>query len=249
MTAESLHAKPGWVLTGGCLLAALASAVNADFMLRLGVSVSHLTGDLSRITSETVKSGGLWSTEASVLFLSVFGFISGAATSGFFIHHPNVELSRPYGRSVIAVGALLTLAHVAAFHSMPAACFLAAWACGMQNALATRYRGLVLRTTHITGLLTDLGQLLGMRLRGHPLEPWKITTPLLLALAFTLGSMGGALLNLKWHLPVTFLCGCLYLAGGVAWSWYKHVRLARYRAVVNETPASEASARNSRDAK
>jgi uncharacterized membrane protein YoaK (UPF0700 family) len=249
MPAESLHAKPGWVLAGGCLLAALASAVNADFMLRLGVSVSHLTGDLSRITSETVKSGGLWSVEAAVLCLSVLGFISGAATSGFFIHHPNVELSRPYGRSVVAVGALLTLAHLAAFRSMSGACFLAAWACGMQNALATRFRGLVLRTTHITGLLTDLGQLLGMRLRGHPIEPWKITTPLLLALAFTLGSMGGALLNLKGDLPVTLLCGCTYLAGGVAWSFYKQVRLARYRAVPNGTPASKASAKKASDAK
>jgi uncharacterized membrane protein YoaK (UPF0700 family) len=128
---------------------------------------------------------------------------------------------------VIAVGSLLTLAHVAAFHSMPAACFLAAWACGMQNALATRYRGLVLRTTHITGLLTDLGQLLGMRLRGHPIEPWKITTPLLLALAFTLGSMGGALLNLKWHLPVTLLCGYAYLGGGLGWSLLKRLQLRR----------------------
>ena len=51
MTVESLHAKPGWVLTGGCLLATLAAAVNADFMLRLGATVSHLTGDFSRITS------------------------------------------------------------------------------------------------------------------------------------------------------------------------------------------------------
>ena len=249
MTAESLHAKPAWVLASGCLLAALAAAVNADFMLRLGVSVSHLTGDLSRITSETVKNGGLWSVEAAVLCLSVLGFISGAATSGFFIHHPNVELSRPYGRSVVAVGALLTLAHVAAFRSTSGACFLAAWACGMQNALATRFRGLVLRTTHITGLLTDLGQLLGMRLRGHPIEAWKITTPLLLALAFALGAMGGALLNLKGHLPVTLLCGCLYLAGGVGWSVYKHVRLARYRAVANETPASKASVKKASDAK
>jgi|GEM_PF-5134493 len=39
-------------------------------------------------------------------------------------------------------------------------------ACGFQNALATHY-GLVLRTTHVTGLLTDLGTNLGMRLRGH----------------------------------------------------------------------------------
>ncbi len=225
MTAESLHAKPRWVLTGGCLLAALAAAVNADFMLRLGVSVSHLTGDLSRITTETVKTGGLWSPDATVLFLSVIGFISGAAISGFSIQHPNVALTRPYGRSLIAVGAVLIFAHLAAFRLMPGACFLAAWACGMQNALATRYRGLVLRTTHITGLLTDLGQLLGMRLRGHPIEGWKITTPLLLAVSFALGSMGGALLNLKWHLPVTLFCGYAYLGGGLGWSLLKRFQL------------------------
>jgi len=238
MSAESLQAKPGWVLAGGCLLAALASAVNADFMLRLGVSVSHLTGDLSRISSEAVKSGSPWTPQLAVLCLSVLGFISGAATAGFFIHHPNVELSRPYGRSVVAVGALLVCAHLAAFHSMPAACFLAAWACGMQNALATRYRGLVLRTTHITGLLTDLGQLLGMRLRGHPLEPWKITTPLLLAVAFASGAFGGAWLNLKWQWPVTLLCGYAYLFGGIGWSLLKRIRLARYRAAAKVTPAS-----------
>ena len=106
-----------------------------------------------------------------------------------------------------------------------------------------------MRTTHITGLLTDLGQLIGMRLRGHPIEPWKITTPLLLALAFALGAMGGALLNLRGHLPVTLLCGCTYLTGGLAWSFYKHVRLARYRAIANETPASEASAKKASDAR
>jgi len=252
MSAESLQAKPGWVLAGGCLLAILASAVNADFMIRLGVSVSHLTGDLSRITSEAVKSDSLWTPRLALLGLSVVGFIGGAATSGFFIHHPNVELSRPYGRSVIAVGALLIAAHfTAASGSVDLACFLAAWACGMQNALATRYRGLVLRTTHITGLLTDLGQLLGMRLRGHPIELWKITTPFVLAVAFTTGAFGGALLNLKLQLPVTLLCGEAYLLGGLGWSGFKRVRLARYHAeaLAKETPASRKSAAKASDAK
>lgn len=93
----------------------------------------------------------------------------------------------------------------------------------MQNALATRYRGLVLRTTHITGLLTDLGQLLGMRLRGHPIEGWKITTPLLLAGAFAAGSAAGAVLHLMTPVPVTLACGCVYIAGGLLWTFLKHV--------------------------
>ena len=221
MSSETVQAKPGWVLLGGCILAFLAAAVNADFMLRLGVSVSHLTGDLSRITVEALKAGGGWSHEAAVLCLSLVGFVGGAATAGFFIHHPNLQLSRPYGRSVIFVGTLLIACHPLLRVSVLLPCFLAAWACGMQNALATRYRGLVLRTTHITGLLTDLGQLLGMRLRGHPIEPWKITTPLVLSTAFASGSAVGAILNLWTTIPVTLACGSTYVVGGLLWSFIK----------------------------
>ncbi len=215
---EAIQSKPGWVLFGGCILAFLAAAVNADFMLRLGVSVSHLTGDLSRIAAEASQRGGRLSVEAGILGLSVAGFVSGAATAGFFIHHPNLQLGRPYGRSVIFVGVLLMATHPAAGYSTMLACFIAAWACGMQNALATRYRGLVLRTTHITGLLTDLGQFLGMRLRGHPIEPWKITTPLMLAASFAAGAAAGSVASWVTRVPVTVACGAIYITGGAFWS-------------------------------
>lgn len=223
MNAEqpAIQARPGWVLAGGCALTFLASAVNTDFMIRIGVSVSHLTGDLSRITMETVRGGGHWSTDDAVLCCSLIGFVGGAGTSGFFIHHPTLELRHPYGRSIIAIGLLLMLCHFLAANSLLATCFLAAWACGMQNALATRYHGIVLRTTHITGLLTDLGQLLGMRLRGHHIEPWKISTPLLLSVTFASGAAMGALVNLKAHLPVTLICGSAYVLGGAVWSIVK----------------------------
>ena len=111
--------------------------------------------------------------------------------------------------------------HPVARYSPLPACFLAAWACGMQNALATRYRGLVLRTTHITGLLTDLGQLIGMRLRGHPIEIWKITTPLLLAASFVAGAAIGSAAELMTTVPVTPVCGAIYILGGALWSMIK----------------------------
>ncbi|QJE95538.1 YoaK family protein [Luteolibacter luteus] len=221
MSGESLHPRPAWVLSGGCILAFLAAAVNADFMLGLGVSVSHLTGDLSRITAEAVKAGDLWSGEAALLCLSVAGFVGGAATSGYFIHHPNLQLARPYGRSMVFIGLLLMATRLLQSQSLQLTCFVAAWACGMQNALATRYRGLILRTTHITGLLTDLGQLIGMRLRGHPVESWKIGTPFVLALSFATGAAVGAILKLKTGIPVPLVCGAVYVVGGLVWSVVK----------------------------
>jgi hypothetical protein len=83
MNQEVVQAKPGWVLLSGCILAFLAAAVNVDFMLKLGVSVSHLTGDLTRITSEAVHADGHWSGAAFVLCLSLTGFVGGAATWDF----------------------------------------------------------------------------------------------------------------------------------------------------------------------
>ena len=44
-------------------------------------------------------------------------------------------------------------------------CF-AAFACGLQNALTTSYSGAVVRTTHLSGIITDIGNVLGMACRG-----------------------------------------------------------------------------------
>lgn len=219
--ADVVPADPKWVLVGGCVLAFLAAAVNADFMLRLGVSVSHLTGDLSRFTVEAQVGRGYGTNEAAILALSLAGFVGGAATAGYFIHQPKFTISRPYGRSIMFVGFVLMICHPLLKVSVLWPCFLAAWACGLQNALATRFRGLVLRTTHITGLLTDLGQLIGMKLRGHPIESWKIKVPLLLATAFACGAAAGAALHLRTPVPVTLACGAVYFVGGLVWSVFK----------------------------
>lgn len=218
---EGSQAEPAWVLCGGCALAFLAAAVNADFMIRLGVSVSHLTGDLSRITSESIQAGGHWTRGATLLCVSIAGFVSGAAISGLVIHHPRLELRRPYGRCLAAVGCLLMIAALISARSTLAACGLAALACGLQNSLATRYRGIVLRTTHITGLLTDLGQMLGMRAGGHRVESWKITTPLMIAVTFGMGAAVGSWLSLSTQVDVTMTAGVIYVCGGLARSVFK----------------------------
>jgi uncharacterized membrane protein YoaK (UPF0700 family) len=218
-----LQPQPKWVIAGGCCLAFLGAAVNACYLVQLGTSVSHLTGDVSKVAMNAAEGHGQFSAAAIHLMAAALSFVMGATTAGFFIHHPNIEFSRPYGRSVTAIGLCLVGAHFS-FGGMPVlSIFLAGFACGFQNALATHYRGMILRTTHITGLLTDLGTNLGMRLRGHEIAPWKLLVPTLLTASFFAGAVFGSMMVILLARPALLVFAGMYLAGGIGWSICKRV--------------------------
>jgi len=209
------------VIAVGCSLAFMAAAVNVTFLLLVGVSVGHLTGDLARFSADLVNSN--IETEAiRYLFAALSGFFIGASLSGFFIHHPKLELSRPYGRSISAIGILLISAYFSFNCSKISSIFLSAIGCGFQNALATHYKGMILRTTHITGLFTDFGIFIGMKLKGHEIDTWKILAQILFIGAFFWGTLTGAILLHKWNEKNILIFGVLYLLGGLSYSLYKH---------------------------
>jgi len=217
-----MNESPNRALIGGLLLAFLASAVNVQFLLSLGTSVSHLTGDVSRITSDAIVRPTGWSSEAKILGMALLGFLTGATACGYFVHHPTLSLNQPYGRSISGIGLTLILVSFISPNYPASGVFLAAAACGFQNALATRYKGLVLRTTHVTGLLTDIGQMTGMRFAGHVIESWKIIIQVLLVVAFVLGALGGAALHLYSGKSPLLILGIAYLITGCVWSLLKH---------------------------
>jgi len=210
----------GYLLAGGSCLAALAGALNAAFLLLLGTSVSHLSGDVARFAIDIGAQNGL-SGPAFLLLGALVGFVFGALVSGFLIHHPTLELSRPYGRSVTAIGVTLIGSWACFGRYDFAAVGLAGMACGFQNALATHYRGIVLRTTHVTGLLTDLGVTIGMRLRGYEVQGWKILVPFVLVLAFCVGAGAGGFATAQIERGAVLGVGILYVAGGLLWTLLK----------------------------
>ncbi|HBC57103.1 MAG TPA: DUF1275 domain-containing protein, partial [Gammaproteobacteria bacterium] len=55
------------------------------------------------------------------------------------------------------------------------------------------YSGAIVRTTHVSGLFTDLGTMLGARLRGHRLDTRKVLLFVLLISGFILGGCVGAI--------------------------------------------------------
>jgi uncharacterized membrane protein YoaK (UPF0700 family) len=217
--------QPKWIVISGCLLAFLSSAVNAGFLIRLGTSVSHLTGDVSKVAVDGLEGGSKAIAEAIRLGIAATSFVTGAVIAGFFIHHPGLSLERPYGRSITTIGLSLFAAHFALESHPWAAVGLAGFAFGLQNSLATHYRGMILRTTHLTGLLTDFGVNLGMRLKGHDIPLWKLAVPGSLIVSFFSGAAVGGMMILWWELPFALLISGVYLAGGVGWTAFKHLVL------------------------
>jgi uncharacterized membrane protein YoaK (UPF0700 family) len=112
----------------------------------------------------------------------------------------------------IFVAGLSRATHPRALDAMAAVLCLAM---GMQNSLVTRLSGSVVRTTHLTGVVTDLGieaarwyrwhraQMRGVPLlikpRVPPERPPGMRTVILLTIvaAFTVGAVLGALLTLR----------------------------------------------------
>ncbi|MDQ8191506.1 YoaK family protein [Roseibacillus persicicus] len=216
--------SPTQLVLGGCVLAFGASFLNTGFILTTGTSVSHLTGDIARIGSGLAALGSEGVKEVLNVVVATIGFVTGATTSGFLLHHPTLEMKMPYGRILSALGVCLVLSHFAYLRSPLLAIAIASAVCGIQNALASRYRGVVLRTTHLTGLFTDFGIHLGMKLRGHKIERWKILIPVWLTLSFLLGAILSGIL-LHWGSRHWILAaGVGYCLSGVFWSIYKRTR-------------------------
>lgn len=212
-----------WILIGGCGLAFGAAFANVGVFIQTGTSVSHLSGDISRLSINVAQVSTGVLQDLIMVGSAAVAFILGAVYAGLFIHRLSIDFSRPYGRTISLIGSLFLISGLLLVRHPWMATVIAAFACGLQNALATQYRGIILRTTHVTGLLTDFGSTLGMRLRGHVIPLWKIAVPALLAASFFLGGIVASLCKFWTPYEPILVAGIAYLLGGFSWTLFKHV--------------------------
>lgn len=150
----------------GFALAFIAGAANAGAFLAVGLYTSHMTGLVSSI-ADHVALGEL--TLALAALGAVLSFLLGAMTSAFMINFAR----RRALRSLYALPLLLEAGLLLAFGMLgaslakvvglfvPATVMLLCFMMGLQNAVITKISGSVVRTTHLTGVITDLGIELG----------------------------------------------------------------------------------------
>jgi uncharacterized membrane protein YoaK (UPF0700 family) len=182
---------PPWVEAFSFTLAAMAGSINAVALLGFGQQgVSHLTGSSSLlgIALALGDGGHAWS-----LLLLLLAFVFGAALSGALIDGTALRLGRRYSLVLLLEAMLLLSAMLELWQGRPLGQLLASAACGLQNAMVSTYSGASLRTTHVSGMFTDLGAMLGGRLRGQPFDRRRAQLYLLLITGFIGGGCVGAL--------------------------------------------------------
>jgi uncharacterized membrane protein YoaK (UPF0700 family) len=202
---------PGWVLVGAALLAFMAGIINvAGFLGVQHAGITHLTGTTT-LLGIAVGEGD---APQMLHFAAMIGaYLAGTVASGMIIQDSTLRLGRRYG-VVLFLEALLLIAAVPLLGTGHlSGDYLASAACGLQNAMVSTYSGAVLRTTHVSGTLTDLGIFLGHWLRGLGVDARRVRLLLALVVAFFAGAVAGT------RLFQAFTYGALYVpaaATGVA---------------------------------
>ena len=188
---------PKWVELGAFVLALVAGVVNAIGLLGFEhQSVSHLSGTATLLGTSLLNT----SLQHTLHLLGVLlSFVVGSSIAGFLLHGSTLRLGRHYDTALISETVLLLLALWLLSGGSFYGHFFASAACGLQNALATTYSGAVIRTTHVTGIFTDLGIMIGSFVRGEPLDQRKAKLFVLIILGFIIGGTLGALLYTQYQ--------------------------------------------------
>ena len=190
-----------------CILTCLAGAVNAISIFGYnGTTVSHLTGLVSKVAINITNGSleGVWDVLRVILL-----FFLGAIISGFVTGERAFYLHKRYGFIILSVGILLIVPY---FLPIKYGVLVFALAMGLQNGMVVSFRGVVVRMTHMSGNITDLGVFIGYKLRGNKNE--KAITgiiPLLAILSFIIGGIIGVLLYSNIHNVVFFVTSAIYI--------------------------------------
>ncbi|MCD9028389.1 DUF1275 domain-containing protein [Luteimonas sp. BDR2-5] len=214
---------PGWVWTGAVTLACIAGMVNVVGYLGFEhQAVSHLTGTTSLLGAALVE--GDWRSVRH-LWALLIAFSFGAMLSGLIIQDSTLRLGRRYGVA-LALEAVLLAAAVPLFIAQQLnGALLAAMACGLQNAMVTTYSGAIVRTTHLSGMFTDLGIGLGHLIRGMPLPMRRLTLSGLIISGFLAGGILGAWLFRQIGYHALLIPAALTGITGLGYTVYRHWRI------------------------
>ncbi len=180
---------PRWVWGGAGVLAFNAGMINAVGLLGIEhQAITHLTGTTTLLGTAVAT----WKWSQALHYLSVvLAFLFGAMLSGFIIADSTLRLGRRYGFALWLEAALLCSAVPLLSGGHPLGDYLASCACGLQNAMASTFSGSVVRTTHLSGMFTDIGILLGHLLRRLPFDRLRLYLYTMIIGGFLTGGIVG----------------------------------------------------------
>ncbi|MCG2572144.1 DUF1275 domain-containing protein [Acinetobacter sp. ME22] len=212
---------PVWVQLGAFFLAFNAGMMNALGLLSIWhQTVSHMTGNVSMLAIAILHGQSM---QAIYGICVITSFVLGSLYSGYILGSSHFQLGRRYGIP-LSLSALCIFLCWLLIPYYPRYALL--WACvamGMQNAMVSHYKGAIIRTTHLTGLLTDLGLNLGYLLRGLPVERRRVVLLIVILMGFLFGGILVTWLYPYLNLHTFLIPVCLSLAMSLTY-WTLYIR-------------------------
>ncbi|MEO3402889.1 YoaK family protein [Mucilaginibacter sp. CAU 1740] len=194
------------------LLCLNAGFINAAGFMAFAVLTTNVTGHAALLAVDLIN--GQWRA-ARMVGLWLVLFLAGAFVSSLYIGKVGREKSFAYTAPVVLI--ILILLSTAVYghgyrHTLPETeCFAGSllFAMGMQNALVSMVSGSVVRTTHLTGMFTDLGiDLSGallVRKNLNAAHQRRIWLRLAIIICFLLGGLAGGYTYLRLHFAAFYV--------------------------------------------
>lgn len=150
----------------GWFLAFVAGAINAGGFLAVQQYTSHVTGMVSAV-ADNLALGQLGLVVDGIV--AVLSFLLGAMCCAILVNFARRKgMASEYALPLLLESVLILCfgllgARLASFEGLllPFTVVLLCFIMGLQNAVVTKLSGAVIRTTHMTGIVTDLGIELG----------------------------------------------------------------------------------------
>ncbi len=153
----------------GFTLCFVAGAINAGGFLAVHQYTSHMTGIASAMADHIALGAYdlVWDGAGGLL-----SFLAGAATSAMLVNYARRhQMHSEYGLPLLVEALLLLcfgvmgawLSHIEGLF-VPVTVMLLCFIMGLQNAVITKLSHAEIRTTHVTGIVTDIGIELGKML-------------------------------------------------------------------------------------
>lgn len=200
----------------GFTLCFVAGAINAGGFLAVQQYTSHMTGIVSSMADHIALGAYdlVWDGAGGLL-----SFLAGAASTAVLVNYARRhQMHSEYGLPLLLEAALLLcfgvlgawLSHIEGLF-VPLTVMLLCFIMGLQNAVITKLSHAEIRTTHITGIVTDIGIELGKLLYWN--SPQRRELPPVRVDRQRLWVLGG-------------LAGCFFVGGVVGAIGFKHVGYA-----------------------
>ncbi|MCQ8213595.1 DUF1275 domain-containing protein [Cetobacterium somerae] len=186
--------------------------INIITLFYFGHPISHFSGTFTSVAEYLYKL--IWYEKLLELLIMIICFVVGAIYSAIISEDSQEKNLKKYGKIMVIFGCIiLYLDNIIKNNNL--FLYFLTLTMGFQNGMSIRFKGNLIRSTHMTGNLTDFGSYLGKVIKG---EKDKIDHVLIAALEISQYTLGGivALICLFYMSDYTvFLYSILYIICGL----------------------------------